>query len=460
MLARGRLDQTRPRCHAQSVDPKLLETTYTEHFAQLTQGYGRVLADSGYDAVVIHAGSLKKRSEFDDQYWPLRPTPHFQHWLPLSAADSALVVAQGKTPKLIWTRTRSFWETFDEPSHDFWQRSFEIIEVSDRAEVKAHLPSGRVAFIGEDRQCASEWGFADAAFTPPKLLEQLDQLRVLKTRYEALCLAEANRLAARGHQALAEAFQSGEASELELHLLYLRATQQDDPETPYKNIVALGRNAATLHHVTYQRLQPKAAADQSLLVDAGASFLGYGSDITRTHVKGTGATASAFSGLVAGVQNLQQRLCGEATVGTKYEALHDRSHQYVAQTLREIGVVKTSEEEAVSSGITRAFYPHGLGHSLGLQTHDVGCAQLRPRPDNPFLRNTTVIAARQCFTIEPGIYFIESLLAPLRQGPDSHKVDWQLVDRLAALGGVRIEDDLVVGETQKDTQNLTRAFLG
>jgi Xaa-Pro dipeptidase len=441
------------------VDHKLLQTTYAEHLAQLAQNYGQVLASSGYDAVVIHSGSLKKRSDFDDQYWPLRPTPHFQHWLPLSAADSALVVTQGKKPKLIWTRSRSFWETTDEPSHDFWQSGFEIVVVSDRSEVKAHLPTGRVAFIGEDRPCAIEWGFADAAFTPSDLLARLDALRVLKTRYEELCLAEANRLAAIGHNALAQAFQSGAASELELHLLYLNATQQDDPETPYKNIVALGRNAATLHHVTYQRLQPKAAADQSLLVDAGASFLGYGSDITRTHVKGSGATASAFAGLVAGVENLQQQLCREATVGMKYEALHDLSHQYVAKTLRDVGIVKASEDEAISSGVTRAFFPHGLGHSLGLQVHDVGCALLRPRSDNPFLRNTTVIAARQCFTIEPGIYFIEQLLEPLRQGSTSNQVDWHLVEQLAALGGVRIEDDLVIGETQKETQNLTRAVL-
>jgi Xaa-Pro dipeptidase len=436
-----------------------LKSAYAEHLSQLELAYGQVLAASGYDAVIIHSGSPKKRSEFDDQYWPLRPTPHFQHWLPLSAADCALIVAQGQKPKLIWTQARSFWETCETSGHDFWHSGFEISTVADRSEVKAHLPTGRVAFIGEDRQCGSEWGFALAAITPAELLQRLDALRVLKTHYEVLCLEEANRLAAFGHNALATAFQSGDASELELHLLYLRATQQDDPETPYKNIVALGRNAATLHHVSYQRLQPNAAAAQSLLVDAGASFLGYGSDITRTHVKGSGATASAFAGLVAGVEQLQQRLCRELAVGSKYEALHDRSHHYVAQTLREVGVVKVSEDEAVSSGVTRAFFPHGLGHALGLQTHDVGCALLKPRADNPFLRNTSVIAPRQCFTIEPGIYFIEALLEPVRQGANAAQVDWQLAAQLAALGGVRIEDDLVVGTTAEDTRNLTRAFL-
>lgn len=436
-----------------------MNQTYAQHLSQLERGYGQVLAAHGYDAVVIHAGSAKKRSEFDDQYWPLRPTPHFQHWLPLSAADCALIAAQGKKPRLIWTQEHSFWETNTPPSHDFWQSGFEITVTSGRSEVKANLPTGRVAFIGEDRACGAAWGFAESAINPAELLKALDGLRTLKTRYEELCLEEANRLAAFGHDALASAFQSGDASELELHLLYLRATQQDDPETPYKNIVALGPNAATLHHVSYQRSQPTAAAAQSLLVDAGASFLGYSSDITRTHVKGTGATASAFAGLVAGVEHLQQRLCAEVRVGTRYEALHDRSHQYVAQTLREVGVVKVSEDEAISSGVTRAFFPHGLGHSLGLQVHDVGCALLKPRADNPFLRNTSVIAARQCFTIEPGIYFIPSLLEPVRQGKNSSQVDWNLVSQLAALGGVRIEDDIVVGETPEGTRNLTRAFL-
>ena len=109
------------------------------------------------------------------------------------------------------------------------------------------------------------------------------------------------------------------------------------------------------------------------------------------------------------------------------------------------------------SGVTRAFFPHGLGHSLGLQTHDVGCAQIRPRPDNPFLRNTTEIAAGQTFTIEPGCYFIDCLLQDLENSPEGKLIDWKLVSELRRFGGVRIEDDLTV--TAAGHENLTRAFL-
>ena len=94
-------------------------------------------------------------------------------------------------------------------------------------------------------------------------------------------------------------------------------------------------------------------------------------------------------------------------------------------------MIKASDPEAaVRAGITRAFFPHGLGHSLGLQCHDVGCALIKPKPENPYLRNTTTITPRQCFTIEPGIYFIDALLAELRQGEHAGVIDWKLVDEL------------------------------
>jgi Xaa-Pro dipeptidase len=116
-----------------------------------------------------------------------------------------------------------------------------------------------------------------------------------------------------------------------------------------------------------------------------------------------------------------------------------------------------SDEAIDAKGISRAFYPHGLGHSLGLQTHDVGCAVIKPRADNPFLRNTSVIERDQVFTIEPGVYFIESLLRPLREGEHAKHIDWALVDALAPLGGVRIEDDILV--LPSSIRNFTREVL-
>jgi Xaa-Pro dipeptidase len=443
------------------VDTSHLTKLYREHVADLQTRYARALESAGYDAVVIHAGAPKKRTEFDDAYWPLRVTPHFQHWLPLAEQDCALVVSKDRTPRLVRPRVTSFWEKPPHTETDHWPASFDTVIAADADHAKEHLPHGaRVAFVGEDAARGEAWGFAREQHNPTALLAALDALRTTKTAYEVLCLEEANRRAARGHEAVLAAFRAGETSELELHLRYLSATAQDDPETPYKNIVAIGENAATLHHIAYRKQKRAAGSPNdplSLLLDAGATYQGYCSDITRTWVKGTGATASAFGALVQGAERMQQRLCRQIAIGAPYESLHDDSHRQVAGILREVGVAKMSESALVERGITRAFFPHGLGHSLGLQTHDVGCALVKPRADNPFLRNTSKIAEGQVFTIEPGIYFIEPLLAPLRA--TEKEIDWKLVDALAELGGVRIEDDVFVTGGDATIRNLTREHL-
>jgi Xaa-Pro dipeptidase len=434
-----------------------LIAAYPDHLARLADGYARALTAHGWDAVVIHSGVARKRVDVDDQYWPVRPTPHLQHWAPLAEPDAFLVVRAGHRPTLLRVTRFDFWEHAFAPESDHFVAHFDPVSLDDAGAAKHHLPTGRVAFIGDDRARAAALGFADDAVNPSALVAALDALRTLKTPYEVACLAEANRRAALGHDAVLAAFRDGDDIELDLHLAYLRATRQDDPETPYKNIVALGRNAATLHHVSYGRRPAGAGA---LLLDAGATCMGYCSDITRTWVRGHGAAADTFRALVAGVEAMQRRLCAAVREGDPYEALHDRSHREVGDILRDVGVLKTSGDEAVAKDVTRAFYPHGLGHSLGLQCHDVGCALVKPRADNPFLRNTSVIAQGQTFTIEPGVYFIDGLLAPLREGAHGSDVDWRLVDALAPFGGVRIEDDVVVnGSGPGAIRNLTREHL-
>ncbi|HUJ29032.1 MAG TPA: Xaa-Pro dipeptidase [Myxococcales bacterium] len=418
-----------------------LASLHRDHVASLSAATSAALEKNGFNALVIHSGTALKRTQADDQYWPNRPTPHFQHWLPLAEPGCALLIEPGRKPRLHRPAGQSFWEAPAPPESDHFWPEFEV-----SAQMPA-LPRGRIAFVGDDASAAP----AGAEVNPPALLRDLDQLRVRKTPYEVECLAEANRRAAKGHDELRRLFVDADFSELQLHLAFLGSTRQDDAETPYKNIVALGKHAATLHHIAYEK---RAQPAQSMLVDAGAGFCGYGSDVTRTWVKGGGAGAAAFAQLVAGVEAMQQRLCGTVRIGMPYEELHDESHRQVAAILRDVGVSRLPADELVARGITRAFYPHGLGHSLGLQVHDVGCGLIPPRADNPFLRNTTIIGEGQVFTIEPGIYFIDALLAPLRSSPD---IDWKLVDALAHFGGVRIEDDVFV--QARGIRNLTRESL-
>lgn len=422
---------------------------YPDHLATLSVAYSEILARHDLDAIVLAAGAPALRNRFDDLYRPLVCTPAFAHWLPLPEADAVLIVSANARPRLVRVVTDDYWDTppTAESSH-FWS-GFEVIEVKTPADAAQHLPAGRVAVIA-----SGELPFVPPGMVnPPDVVASVHATRTRKTAYEIACLAEATRRAVRGHRATAERFAAEAPSELALHLTFLAASDQDPDETPYKNIVARGQHAAVLHHMSYAKLAPVGDTD-SLLVDAGASYLGYGSDITRTWVRGDGEGAQLFGALIDGMDRLQQSICGLVRPGFEYEGLHDRAHELLAVLLIELGIGTGSADELVARGVTRALFPHGLGHSLGVQVHDVGMKPRPPRPENPFLRNTSVIEAGQVVTIEPGCYVIDGLLAPLRADDRAALLDWTLIEALRPFGGVRIEDDVVV--TANGIRNLTR----
>jgi Xaa-Pro dipeptidase len=427
-----------------------LAATYPAHLEYLQRGHEAALAAHGFDAVILCGGAAALRNRFDDQSWPVMPTPSFAHWCPLVEADAFIVVAPGKRPRLVRTVVDDFWETTPPPESPHFWPCFEVVEVAPGHASDA-LPGGKVAVITRDAGSAPA-----GTVNPPALIAALDLLRTQKTAYEIECLAEASRRAARGHKKVSELFATQVPSELDLHLAYLAASEQDDLWAPYKGIVALGPHAAVLHYVAYTR--DKIAGDTSFLIDAGAKCLGYGSDITRTHVRGDGPAARRFGALLDHMEALQQEILRRIRPGLPYEDLHDDAHRLLAAALCELGIGRGSPDELVAQGVTRALFPHGLGHSLGVTVHDVGMKPRPPRPENQFLRNTSVIEPGQVFTIEPGIYVIDPLLAPLQADDRRALVDWAAIDELRPFGGIRIEDNVVV--EPQGIRNLTREAFG
>ena len=429
---------------------------YTEHLAHVLRGTETALETSGFEAAVFPYGSYRSKSRYDDQDFPFRAAPHAEYVLPLGEPDAVLVVRPGRAPALFRRAQTSFWEKPAPFAHGWMLESFEVRTFDDAETLLAAvvtLAGEKAAVVGEDATVARR--FPNEHRDPTAVVTALHELRTRKTAWEIEALAVAGARAAAGHRAVAEAFFAGRRSELDLHLVYLAATAQDDSETPYKNIVALGRNASILHHIAYGRT---ATEDRSLLVDAGAPHAGYGSDITRTWVRRDRAgAAAAWADLVGAIGRMQLALIAAATPGVDYEALHDSCHQQLATILVEHRLAKGAPEALVTSGVTRAFFPHGLGHHLGLQTHDVAGKPRPPRPENRYLRNTRTIENGQVFTIEPGLYFIEALLEPLRKTPAGEQVLWAEVERLSPFGGVRIEDNIAIVEGAP--RNLTRSAI-
>jgi len=431
-----------------------LASLFSEHISILAQGYENALVAAGLDGVVLYSGHCLRQRSVDDQFWPLTVNPSFAHWLPLLEPEALLIVRPGERPLLLRPKSESFWEgEAPIPGDGFFFANFRVESCTPEA-MKERLGAGRLGFIGDgDLAFAQSLGIAMKDCNEPTLMRSLDALRAMKTSYEVECIAQASQIAARGHVDLHSEFHRDHYSELDLHLRYLQVTQQDAWQTPYGNIVAQGAHAAILHHIHYSRFVDT-SADQSLLVDAGASYLGYASDITRTTVRGEGAAACAFRSLIDGLDHMQQELCAMAVPGLAYERLHNKAHEKLATLLIASGLCTGSAEALVELGVTRAFFPHGLGHSLGLQVHDVGCRLIEPSEKNPFLRNTSTISKGQVFTIEPGCYFIEALLLPLQGTEAGSYIHWPTVDALSPFGGIRIEDNLLVGSSA--SINLTR----
>ena len=428
---------------------------YSAHFDVWEQRFADACAACGVDGAVIFSGAVKFRRR-DDIAYPFHAEPCFKAWLPYAFPHAALRIVPGETPLLVYLRDENFWHMPAPEPRGFWSGRFEIRSVAKPEALARELGAvSRLAAIGDEAREAMGFSSVD----DPLLLSYLDFFRAFKTPYEVACIEEANRMGALGHAATQRAL-SGETSEFELNEIFCRESGQRESSLPYQNIVALNDHAAVLH---YQHLDRQAPAQfRTFLLDAGADYNGYASDITRT----CSPPDDPFGDLIESLDAMQRQLCAEARPGLSYISLNDRAHQLLAEVLAEHGIARCPADEVYERGITRTFLPHGLGHLLGLQVHDAGGrleapgeAERAPPAGHPFLRLTRTLETGFVVTIEPGLYFIPALLEDLRQDSAGKAVDWECVNRWLPYGGIRVEDDVLV--TGNGSRNLTRpALLG
>lgn len=432
------------------------KTLFAEHLKIRQAKTEAILAAEKLDGLVIDAGPLTYYTE-DDQSVPFRRYHHFAHFCPVEGENHVLVIRPGKKPQLLHFTPQDFWHEYQPLGSPFWADGFDI-QIFDSAdkiwqEVAAYKNFG---YVGPQSSRAKATGLVVDRDT---LKKRLEWERSFKSAYEVACTEEAERLGAAGHKAARDAFFSG-ASELQIHYAYLRGTGLLEREMPYETIVALNEKGATLHYA-YKRAD--AADGKVLLIDAGATFRAYCSDITRTYA--TDKALPEFRQMIADLDVAQQKLCEGVTPGRSMGDLHSDSHRAIARILLDHGLLKGCDEEmAMREGFTRAFYPHGIGHLLGIFVHDVAgqCQDAigtpsAPHAQFPKLRTTRRFEPGMLVTVEPGIYFIEMLLAPYRTGDFKRYFDFAKIDRYAPHGGIRIEDDVLV--TPQGMKNLTRPYL-
>ena len=431
-----------------------LAALYPAHLDIVRSRYDEALAAAGYDAVAIGAGA-EIVLFLDDQSYPFRPNPHILQWAPLMHhPESVLLYRPGETPRLLLYQSDDFWHAPPQLPGKPWSQHIDVMAMPRLEDIDDALKKlgGAVAHIGDPAQ----WRHAPPVHdqNPQQLLTSLHFFRPTRSDYEIECIRSATARAVPAHRAAKQMFDTG-ASEYDILLAFLAASRCTENELPYPAIVAKNGHGAVLHYQHYDR---EPGRNDSLLIDAGCGCNGYASDITRTH--GNDASGE-FLDLVAGLDEVQQNLVALVAPGKPFAELHVAAHAAIGKLLRSTGIINAPIDDPVEAGITDAFFPHGLGHFLGLQVHEVGSSfadssgtEIERPARYPNLRLVRTLEPNQVLTIEPGLYFIDTLLNKLKSGPAGRVIDWEKIARLKKFGGIRIEDNILV--TNEGNENLTR----
>jgi len=431
-----------------------LGALYGGHLETVTARHDHALEQAGASHAVIYSGN-PKLTFLDDYHHPFKANPHFVSWAPLTALPYSYVVyTPGETPILIYYQPRDYWHVVPGAPDGYWTSQFDVRIVHTTEDVAAHLPEDREKCIAIGEFEDPSLAFGIERINPTTAVNILHYARGAKTEYELAVMRLAASRGAVGHVAAEAAFRDGK-SEFDIHRAYCKAVSHTDPELPYGNIVALNNHGAVLHYTDLDRQSPDTT--RSFLIDAGAQVHGYASDITRTYSNGD----QRFQDLVDRMDAMELEIVSKVRAGIDYRELHIATHKMLAALLVDAELATGDPDTLLETGVTSAFFPHGLGHLLGIQVHDVGGHQeneaggvIDPPSGHPFLRLTRVLQEDMVLTIEPGMYVIDMILENLRDTPAEHHVNWDTVDWLRPYGGIRIEDDIRV--MANGQENLTR----
>lgn len=413
-----------------------------------------------FDGPVLIPASLPIPIDGTDQFHEFHAHPEFQYLTGVAEPGAALAWE----PDAGWTLFAPSLTIEDlvwmsaPPSTDQLSSETGVARSVDRSELSGWLESRRgrgMALLGsrDIELRAAEYGVESwstlEAIVDEDATDQLGKalagLRRAKDSVELDRMSRAVDAAVAGHLAAQRLARDGlteRALQIEMEAEFFR---QGGARTAYGSIVGSGPNSAILHGTPGERVMWDG---ELVLIDAGAEIEGYASDVTRTF-----PVSAAFSGIQRDLYNVvlaaQQEAIAGAGPGVEYKSLHMQASATIAQGLVDAGILRGSVEDLVAADAHALFFPHGLGHMLGLSTHDcAGYLEGRVPEDRfglAYLRTDLPLAPGYVVTIEPGVYFVPALLNdPERRERYAEMVDWEVVDRLLDFGGIRIEDDVLI----------------
>ncbi|MDR9446361.1 MAG: aminopeptidase P family protein [Balneolaceae bacterium] len=288
------------------------------------------------------------------------------------------------------------------------------------------------------------------------VIDILTLCRLYKTEGELERLRFANKANCDAHHAVLRSVRP-DAWEYQMKGVLEGTLMQRGLQFPaYNGIYASGTNSAILHYVVNNQ---QMGDGELFLIDSGYEFEGYGADLTRTWPV-NGVFSDVQREMYSIVLEMQKRTIAATRPGVKMEDLHFLACRTLLEGLLEGGYVKGSVEDLMAQNIFALFFPHGLGHFLGLDVHDPGGypkgVDRIDRPGVRFLRSRRELESGMVITIEPGFYMIPALLGPAFDDPtQSSFLNRSKLEPLLDFGGIRIEDNLVLNDSDMGHENMT-----
>jgi len=291
------------------------------------------------------------------------------------------------------------------------------------------------------------------------LYDTVVDCRVIKSQRELAMMRHINKISSQAHCWVMAQAQPGmrefQLESLFQHWGYFRGGCRHQS---YTSICGCGNNGAILHYGHAGAPNDGIIEPNDMcLLDMGAEYKCYTSDITCTFPV-SGKFTDDQRAIYEAVLDAQWSVMRAMKPGVSYVDMHTLSYRVILTHLAKLGIVKGDIEEMIEADLGAVFMPHGLGHFMGLDTHDVGGrAKKYPKQSRPgytSLRCCATLEPGMVLTVEPGIYFNDySLDKALNSEKQSKFINADVVARFRNTGGIRLEDDVVVTET--GIENLT-----
>ena len=390
-----------------------------------------------HSVAILFSAEPKTRS--NDTEYPYRQDSNFYYMSGFREDKSALLFVKGakKTKTYLFVYKKDLQE-------ELWngkrlgvtaaKERFEVDDVFEYSELTAKLKE----FLEAKRRLYYDFGLD---YSKVKLLKRhaknietfknaakkIEKMRLIKSQAEIALIKEALKITQEAHhRAMKKVHALTYEYELQAEIEYV-FKKEGAYSDAYTSIVAAGNNANTLHYIDNSA---KINHNDLILIDAGCEYRYYASDITRT-ISAQGRFSKAQKELYSLVLRVNKEIISLIKPGVLRSDLQKKSEQLLCEGLVQLGILEGSVKKLLKKKAHKKYYPHGIGHWMGLDVHDACPYKDKKGKEIP-------LKAGMVLTIEPGIYI--------------DKDDTKVTKRFRGIG-IRIEDDILV--TKEGCENLS-----